>query len=148
LDVADSSYVGQFGLDVQPRPHSIDRFSRRKNEIDTPLRLTIPCRVALGLGVPYRLHLEQSPVSPADVIFSKLQRRTPPGTFEIAAVYLLENGTMPALAADTGSMEHVSIMNHHPCGSSVPTRCELQPIFWGQTRFSCVHAVGTTAMPG
>ena len=148
LDVADSSHVGQLRLDVQPRPHGIDRFSSRKNEIDASLGVTAAHRIALGLCVPNRFHLEQSPVPPADVVFSKLERRAPPGPFEIAAVYLLEDGTVPALATNTGSLEHVSIMNHHPCGSSVPTRCELQPNIWGQTRFSCVHAVGTAARPG
>ena len=96
----DASHIGQFGLDVQPRPHRVDSFSRRVDEIDAPFDITIPVRIALGLGMPDLLYLEKSSVTTANIVFSELQCRAPPGPFEVASIYLLKYGTVLALAAD------------------------------------------------
>jgi len=154
LDVFDASNIGQFGLDVQPRPHRVDGFGRRVDEINAPFRVTplrvTPIsvstfgRVTFGFGMPDRLHLEQRSVTAADVVFSKFQRCAPSRPFEVTSVCLLKYGTVLALAADAlgRSLDHVPIMNKHPCGSSVQTRCEFEPISWGQTPDSCGLVVG------
>ena len=148
LGVANTSDISQFGLDVQPRPHSIDRFRCRKDEVDTSDRSLgrVPSAdtIAFGFRMPDRLHLKQCPVAAADVVLPKLQRGSPPCTFEFPAVLLLKHGTVAALAADArrGSLNHVSIMNDKPCGSSVPTRCELSQQIWGQISKFCEQVVG------
>ena len=149
LGVLDASHISQFGLDVQPRPHRVDSFSRRVNEIDTPFDVTIPGRIALGFGMPDLLHLEQCSVATANIVLSELQRRAPPGTFDVASVRLLKYGTVLALTTDApgDSLDHAPIMNEQPCGSSVPTRCEFSPTTWGKAPVFCVLAVGSAATP-
>jgi hypothetical protein len=36
-----------------------------------------------------------------------------------------------------------AILNHAPCGTSVPIGCELRPPPWGQALSACVRAVGS-----
>jgi len=158
LGIANASDIGQLSLDVQSRPHSIDRFRRRIDEVDTSIEglgdrslrlVSSDHRVAFGLGMPDRLDLQQGSIASTNVVFPELQCRSPAGTFEFTPILLLEHSTVAALAADArrGSLNHGPIMNDKPCGSLVPTRCEFSPQVWGQARDSCELVVGIASRP-
>jgi hypothetical protein len=113
------------------------------------IRTTLARCVALTFGVPDLLDLQQSAVTTSHVVLAEVERRAPAGPFELAAVCLLENRTVLALAEQPlagcreSSGHHGAILEHAACGTSVPIGCELRPQPWGQAPNACARAVGS-----
>jgi len=91
--------IGEFCLAAQLRPHLVDRFSRRMDEVDTAARVAAGSLVGVTLcfGMPDRFHVQQAAVSSTEVVLSKLESRAPSCSFEFATVGLLQDGAVLAL---------------------------------------------------
>lgn len=94
--------------------------------------------IALGLRMPDLLDLQQTPVTCAHVVLAELQRGSPPCSFELATIGLLQGRAVLAQSHQAltwrgkGSGDHGAILNDRPCGTSVPIACEFPDDSWGQ----------------
>ena len=138
---AVSANLGEFGLAPQFRPHLVHGGGSRCDHFDPALG------VALGLGVPDVLHLQQAPVTATQVVLAEVERRPPASTLEFTAILGLQDCAVLALTCQPlpgcreCSGDHATIVNEAPCGASVPIACEFRTDRWGQTGRSCAPLV-------
>ena len=96
------SYVGEFRLAAQFRPDLVDRPGGGVREVDTTCdgasdTLT---GVAFGFRVPDLLDLQQATVTPADVVLAELECGSPPCSFQLPSVCLLQDRSVLALTQE------------------------------------------------
>ena len=82
---------------------------------------------AFGLRGPHRLDTQETSVEPTNVILPIVERRSPAGSLERAAVSRFEQTAMATGTSDgaTKRSGHATSVNDRACGTSDPKTCEF-----------------------
>jgi hypothetical protein len=96
------SNVGEFRLATQSPPDLVDRSGGGVHEVDTTRHGASDTRtgVAFGFCVPDLLDLQQTTVASADVVLAELECGSPPCSFQLPTVCLLQDRSVLALTQE------------------------------------------------